>query len=153
MCVFRARFFRLDVLRFGTAMAVQYLVRRSVGSARVAAMLAERIPPRLRNWRTVTVAGVQVGAARWAKAFAVWPAEREAGCFEQPVLAHGRTKIELTCVRIDRVHVWVVRIAVLGEDQMHFVADGRRRFGQAASAVERHFPVHAAMPIEASFAS
>lgn len=113
-------------------------------------MLPERIPPRLRDRFAIAIAGVQVGAARRAEALAVRPAQRIAGGLEQPVLAHGRPEVELTRVRVDRVDIWVVRIAFFGEDQMHFVVDVGGRIGQAASTVESHFAIHAAVPIEAS---
>src|ERR671915_128164 len=111
-------------------------------------MLPERVPPRVRDGRTVTFAGVQIGSACRTQALAIRPAKRVAGDLEQPVLAHRWPKIELPRVRVDRIHVGVVRIAVLGKDEVDFLAYLGRRLRQAAPAIERRLAVHSSVPVK-----
>src|SRR3970282_2747885 len=78
LCVLRARFFRLEVRRFGTAMSLS-----SVGN---------RFPG------VTAGALVQVDAARWATPLAVGVAEHKRGHFEAPLLPEGRAQVHFRAV-------------------------------------------------------
>jgi hypothetical protein len=70
LCVLRARFFRFEVRRFGTAMN-QFLIWCDE-LVWVALMLEQRAPARIsRGWCAAASAFVQVGAASRAEPFAI----------------------------------------------------------------------------------
>src|SRR5438270_1206176 len=109
LCVLRARFFRLEVRRFGTAIGqVALVVGYSVSVFRLNA--PQRVPARIA--RRVAVAGsvVQVFTARRAQAFAFLPADGVSRNVQHPLLADDWTQIELVGTLVQHVYVGIVRL-------------------------------------------
>ena len=91
--VLRARFFRFEVRRFGTAM-YQFL-RLCDELVCVALMLEQRTPARIsRGLCAAASSFVQVRAACRAESFAIIPALDKCRRREQPCLPHRAAKIE-----------------------------------------------------------
>ena len=107
LCVLRARFFRFDVRRFGTAIVVSVsgdaLLLRSFPQG------AQRIPAALGDRRAAARAFVQISAAPRAQAAAPLTALRETRRGEQPLLTRRRSEIQFSRVRRDDEHVRIVR--------------------------------------------
>ena len=133
--VLRARFFRLDVRRFGTAIAI-----RSVSSGtlllRALSKTAERAPAAISFRRTVARTFIQICAAASTKTTALLPAFQKRGCGEKPLFAYRRTKVQLGSVRRDHEHVGIVRFfsPSLGEQQMQILPHRRLRRLEASPA-------------------
>src|SRR5258705_13787682 len=100
LCVLRARFFLLEVRRFGTAI-VSGSLRWFDGLVCVALMLEQRAPARFGlGWRAVAGALVQVGAACGAESFAILLALNVCRSGQQPRLSHRRAEVQHPRVRI-----------------------------------------------------
>src|SRR5687768_11208043 len=109
LCVLRARFFRLLVRRFGTAM---------IGLGQVGKLLegllggitqgAKRLPAAVGRRGAAAVPGITIGAAAEAEPQAVLLAQRVGRRDERIALADGRAQVELGGVGVDRVHVGIV---------------------------------------------
>src|SRR3712207_41372 len=110
--VLRARFFRLDVRRLGTAMEVSCqeggtavvprdhrtivtAIRQSESSGPFVAHLAERVPSAVGHRRALARAIVEVGPAVRTQPPAVLAALDERRRREEPVLAHRLAEVEL----------------------------------------------------------
>jgi len=94
--------------------------------------------------------GIQVGPALRTQTLAVFTAHREGRSDEKPLFPDGRTKIDLQRLRIQRIHVRVVRLLApdLGEDDVRFVLDVRPRFSQASGAFEYYVAFYPAVPVK-----
>lgn len=141
LCVLRARFFRFDVRRFGTAMGLytKMVVRTCLfgGPARG----AERVPAGVGRRRTITRAGIQVGTAPLAEALAVGPALEERRCDQQPLLTDSMPEIQLVRSGVDHEHIRILRLfaRLLHEDEMRFITHLGSRIGQAPPACSGDF--------------
>src|SRR6201989_1209537 len=121
--VLRARFLRLDVRRFGTAIvSVPWFVDELV---RLAFGLEQSVPARISlGCGAVASAFVQIGAAGGAESFAIIPALHVRRHGEQPGFSYRRPYIEISFVRIVQKNVGVVRFirAELGEKQVNVLS-------------------------------
>ena len=102
LCVLRARFFRLEVRLFGTAMGLFWegVEVRTRLLLRGLFHLPKGVPSRVGFLLTAIVrSGVEIRAAPRTHASAVLSAQREAWCGEQPLLADRRSQVEVESLK------------------------------------------------------
>lgn len=120
LCVLRARFFRFEVLRFGTAMGG----------------LSSAFPG------VTALALVQIQAARRAQPLAVGAAEHEGGHIEEPLFTQCWAQIHFrtTSALVERKDIGVVFAlgSGLDEHEVGFTDDHRFHFDQTAAALTQH---------------
>ena len=134
-CVLRARFFRFEVRRFGTAMRTGP-ERSKVDPSGVGARFAQDGPAGICYGSTVALPGIAIGTTGGTKTLAIFPTERESGSGQKPFFANRWCKVELSCpcrYGVDIIFVCFVR-AGLREQQMYFFRHGNCHVCETAAA-------------------
>jgi len=101
--------------------------------------------------RASATTGVQICAARWAKAFAILVAEKETRHSEEPRFTNGWSEIDFVRPWVERIHVWIIGFLIVGLDENHmlFTGDVSRGVGQASTARHNDVAFHLSVPVVA----
>ena len=166
LCVLRARFFRFEVRRLGTAIGLScgaFEGQAGVGVSprpecyvvllRGLLELAERVPTRVGLVaRALVGTSIEIGATVCTQAFAVLTTQSERRRREQPLLAQDRSQIDLCLARVELIDIGIVGFlaSTFGEDDVGFVAHVCGGVGKTPAALERHVAFDAAVPVEAA---
>jgi len=144
LCVLRARFFRLDVRLFGTAM---FRVQLNVElSGKLVADCPQRIPTAFGSYRNAVARSVvPVCSTVRAQALAVFPAKGKARYREEPHLSHRRSQIQRRSIWIERIHIGIVLgiFSLGGEDEVGVFLHRYSDIGEASPARYFSFTLYA----------
>src|SRR6476620_4964945 len=114
LCVLRARFFRFDVLRFGTAMCAQsvekrFSARNQSGESVVRAARRFQFGPACIDCgRAAACAGVELGPTGRTESLAILAAHGKMWNREKPLLAYRRAQVQRPRFRSELVDLRIV---------------------------------------------
>ena len=115
--------------------------------------LTQRVPARIGLFLVARMrSGIEVSPAFRAQTLTVFTAQCKGGSDEKPLLPDDRTKVDLLCRRVQRVHIRIVGLLAsnFSEDDVCFVLDVRTRVSQTAAAFERDISHDPAVPIKSA---
>lgn len=149
LCVLRARFFRFDVRRFGTAIAYQS-IRKVRLLVRFGAQGLQRIQTAVGFGRAFARTGVHVRSAARTNPCTIIPAHSVIWHSKQPLLTHRGPEVDLPGSWPDLKYVRIILVVRqrLRENQIYILRHRRGEWYKASAAKYARTPLYSPTPVE-----